>query len=107
MIDRRLGYLLITLAPSAFSKTLLSRLIDAGIVKISSYPFAAATIANPMPVLPEVGSTKTVFPGINVKAVKFSVVMESNSISLVRYVRNPAAFERCHRSQNQRLKYQV
>ena len=51
-----------TLAPSAFRSTLLSRLIDAGMVRISSYPLAAATIASPIPVLPEVGSTKTVFP---------------------------------------------
>jgi hypothetical protein len=70
------GYLLLTLAPSAFNSTLLSRLIEAGMVRISSYPFAAATIASPMPVLPEVGSTRTVFPNINAHGVNFSVVIE-------------------------------
>lgn len=45
-------------------------------VRISSYPFAAATIASPMPVLPEVGSTRTVFPNINAHGVNFSVVIE-------------------------------
>ncbi len=35
---------------------------EAGITMVASYPFAAATIAMPMPVLPEVGSTM-VSPG--------------------------------------------
>jgi hypothetical protein len=35
-----------------------------GIVRINSYPLAAATIAKPIPVLPEVGSTRTVLPGV-------------------------------------------
>ena len=60
--DESLISIYFTLAPSAFKSTLLSRLIDAGIVRMSSYPLAAATIARPIPVLPEVGSTKTVFP---------------------------------------------
>ena len=48
--------------PSALSMTLLSILIVAGMVRISLYPLAAAAIASPMPVLPEVGSTSTVTP---------------------------------------------
>jgi hypothetical protein len=75
------GILSLTLAPSAFSKTLLSKLIEAGMVRISSYPFAAATIANPMPVLPEVGSTKTVFPSINMQGVSFSIDLSDNAAS--------------------------
>ena len=31
---------------------------------MSRYPFAAAAKARPMPVFPEVGSTRTVFPGV-------------------------------------------
>ena len=37
--------------------------IDAGIVRISLYPFAAAMKASAIPVLPEVGSTSVVLPG--------------------------------------------
>ncbi|MFS7916512.1 hypothetical protein Hanom_Chr02g00178001 [Helianthus anomalus] len=44
-------------APNAFRRTLLSRLIDAGIVNISLYPFEAAINARPIPVFPLVGST--------------------------------------------------
>ena len=45
-------------APNAFKRTLLSKLIDAGIVKMSLYPFEAAINARPMPVFPLVGSTR-------------------------------------------------
>ena len=51
-----------TLAPRALRSTLLSRLMEAGIVRMSSYPLAAATMASPIPVLPDVGSTRTVLP---------------------------------------------
>jgi len=54
-------------APKACNRTLLSRDIDAGMVSISLYPLAAATKARPMPVLPDVGSTRVVTPaGIQV-----------------------------------------
>ncbi len=49
--------------PRALSITRRSRDIESGMVRIRSYPFAAATMARPMPVFPEVGSTKVVFPG--------------------------------------------
>ena len=45
-------------APNAFKRTRLSKLIDAGMVKISLYPFEAAINARPIPVFPLVGSTK-------------------------------------------------
>lgn len=78
-------------APNALNTTRRSIDIDSGIVKISSYPLAAATMANAMPVtdhtyccnisqqqssainrlaqpcipvFPEVGSTSTVLPGV-------------------------------------------
>jgi len=54
-------------APKACNRTLLSRDMDAGMVRISLYPLAAATKARPMPVLPDVGSTRVVTPaGIQV-----------------------------------------
>jgi hypothetical protein len=40
-----------------------SRDMDAGIVRTSLYPLAAATKARAMPVLPDVGSTSVVLPG--------------------------------------------
>jgi hypothetical protein len=46
-------------APNALKRTLLSKLIDAGMVKMSLYPFEAAINARPMPVFPLVGSTRT------------------------------------------------
>lgn len=52
-----------TSAPNAFNKTRRSMLILSGMVSLSLYPRAAATMANPMPVLPDVGSTKMVLPG--------------------------------------------
>mmetsp|Transcript_39409 Transcript_39409/g.92046 ORF Transcript_39409/g.92046 Transcript_39409/m.92046 type:complete len:205 (+) Transcript_39409:774-1388(+) len=50
-------------APNALSRTRRSILMDSGIVKINLYPFEAATMARPMPVFPDVGSTRVVFPG--------------------------------------------
>ncbi|MNV37914.1 hypothetical protein D3C71_1294490 [compost metagenome] len=47
-------------APSAFSRLRRSSLIVSGIVRISRYPRAAATKARAMPVLPLVGSIRTV-----------------------------------------------
>mmetsp|Transcript_15471 Transcript_15471/g.31949 ORF Transcript_15471/g.31949 Transcript_15471/m.31949 type:complete len:260 (-) Transcript_15471:176-955(-) len=51
-------------APNALRRTRRSMLMDSGIVRIRSYPFEAATMANPIPVFPEVGSTRTVSPGL-------------------------------------------
>mmetsp|Transcript_8328 Transcript_8328/g.21495 ORF Transcript_8328/g.21495 Transcript_8328/m.21495 type:complete len:290 (+) Transcript_8328:313-1182(+) len=51
-------------APNAFSITLRSSDMDAGIVRMISYPFAAATMARAIPVLPDVGSTSLVTPGL-------------------------------------------
>src|SRR5215208_5638546 len=48
---------MITSAPKALSREIFSRLILSGIVKMHRYPLSAATIARPVPVLPEVGST--------------------------------------------------
>ncbi|VEU38254.1 unnamed protein product [Pseudo-nitzschia multistriata] len=53
-----------SLAPKALRRTRRSMLMDSGMVRIRSYPLEAATMANPMPVLPDVGSTKTVSPGL-------------------------------------------
>ena len=58
-------YRLCFFSPNALSITLLSILMLAGIVRINLYPLEAAAIARPMPVLPEVGSTSTVFPEVN------------------------------------------
>mmetsp|Transcript_19278 Transcript_19278/g.53476 ORF Transcript_19278/g.53476 Transcript_19278/m.53476 type:complete len:219 (+) Transcript_19278:678-1334(+) len=52
-----------SLDPSALSSTRRSSDMESGMVSTRSYPLAAATMARPMPVLPEVGSTKVVFPG--------------------------------------------
>lgn len=46
-------------APKALNRTLLSILIDEGIVNINLYPLEAAIKARPMPVFPLVASTKT------------------------------------------------
>ena len=50
--------------PNALSMTLLSILMLAGMVRISLYPLAAAAMASPMPVLPDVGSTSIVLPSV-------------------------------------------
>ena len=52
-----------TWAPKALSIILRSILMEAGMVRVSLYPLAAATMARPMPVLPEVGSTRVVVSG--------------------------------------------
>ena len=63
-------------APSALSMTRRSIDIDSGIVSTRSYPFAAATIASAMPVLPEVGSTRVVSPGVISPRFSASVIIE-------------------------------
>mmetsp|Transcript_21906 Transcript_21906/g.50541 ORF Transcript_21906/g.50541 Transcript_21906/m.50541 type:complete len:279 (-) Transcript_21906:95-931(-) len=52
-----------TSAPNALSKTRRSMDMLSGIVKMSLYPLEAATIARPIPVLPDVGSTRVVLSG--------------------------------------------
>ena len=47
-------------APSMASRVLRSMLMLSGMVRMSLYPFAAATKPNAIPVLPEVGSMMTV-----------------------------------------------
>jgi hypothetical protein len=64
-----------TSAPKALSKTRRSIDMDSGMVSFSLYPFAAATMARPMPVFPEVGSTRTVFPGVISPRASASVIM--------------------------------
>mmetsp|Transcript_16919 Transcript_16919/g.43747 ORF Transcript_16919/g.43747 Transcript_16919/m.43747 type:complete len:329 (-) Transcript_16919:35-1021(-) len=63
-------------APNALSITRRSRLIDAGIVRVMSYPLAAATIASAIPVLPDVGSTSFVTPGLMSPRFSASAIME-------------------------------
>mmetsp|Transcript_6663 Transcript_6663/g.16417 ORF Transcript_6663/g.16417 Transcript_6663/m.16417 type:complete len:203 (+) Transcript_6663:721-1329(+) len=53
----------LTSAPNALRRTRRSMDMDSGMVRMRSYPFEAATMARPMPVLPEVGSTRVDFPG--------------------------------------------
>mmetsp|Transcript_36416 Transcript_36416/g.96037 ORF Transcript_36416/g.96037 Transcript_36416/m.96037 type:complete len:335 (+) Transcript_36416:495-1499(+) len=65
-----------SLAPSALSMTRRSIDIDSGIVRIRSYPLAAATIARAMPVLPDVGSTIVVTPGVMSPRFSASVIIE-------------------------------
>ena len=62
-------------APNAASMTRRSSDILAGIVKMRSYPFAAATKANPMPVFPDVGSTSVVTPGRIIPLLSASSIM--------------------------------
>ena len=50
-------------APYAASSMRRSLLMDSGMVSTTSYPRAAPIIAMPIPVLPLVGSTKTLRPG--------------------------------------------
>mmetsp|Transcript_33965 Transcript_33965/g.69344 ORF Transcript_33965/g.69344 Transcript_33965/m.69344 type:complete len:309 (+) Transcript_33965:315-1241(+) len=63
-------------APNAFSSTRRSMLMDSGIVRMSLYPFAAATIASPMPVFPDVGSTRVVLPGAMSPRLSASVIID-------------------------------
>ena len=51
-------------APKARRRILRSMDMDAGMVRMSLYPFAAAMNASAIPVLPEVGSTSVVLPGV-------------------------------------------
>lgn len=64
------GSVKISSAPKALSRMRLSSDIDAGIVRISLYPLAAAMKAKPIPVLPLVGSTRVV---CNEKVARSSV----------------------------------
>mmetsp|Transcript_82105 Transcript_82105/g.166247 ORF Transcript_82105/g.166247 Transcript_82105/m.166247 type:complete len:335 (+) Transcript_82105:284-1288(+) len=64
-----------SLAPKAFSRTRRSMLIDSGMVRIMSYPLEAATMARPIPVFPEVGSTRTVSPGLMSPRASASLIM--------------------------------
>src|ERR1019366_440978 len=50
-------------APKASSSTRRSRLMVSGMVRMSLYPFTAATKGSAIPVLPRVGSIRTVSPG--------------------------------------------
>ncbi len=47
-------------APKALNRILRSSDMEAGMVSTSLYPLAAAMKASPMPVLPDVGSTRVV-----------------------------------------------
>jgi hypothetical protein len=53
------GSISTTSASNALSTARLSMLTDTGIATISLYPLAAAMNASPMPVLPPVGSIRT------------------------------------------------
>jgi hypothetical protein len=50
--------------------------MDSGIVRMSSYPLAAATIASAMPVFPDVGSTSVVTPGMMSPRSYASLIIE-------------------------------
>eukprot|EP00982_Pelagococcus_subviridis_P010918 31036-Pelagococcus_subviridis.AAC.14 len=64
-------------APNALSKIRRSSDIDAGIVRVRSYPFAAAMNASPIPVFPDVGSTSIVFPGVMAPFSSASAIIEN------------------------------
>mmetsp|Transcript_68331 Transcript_68331/g.182035 ORF Transcript_68331/g.182035 Transcript_68331/m.182035 type:complete len:258 (-) Transcript_68331:106-879(-) len=64
-----------TSAPKALSRTRRSILMDSGMVSFSLYPLAAATMASPIPVFPEVGSTRMVFPGLMSPRFSASVII--------------------------------
>jgi hypothetical protein len=66
-----------SLAPRALNMTRRSSDIDSGIVRMRSYPRAAATIARAMPVLPEVGSTSVVLPGVMSPRFSASLIIEN------------------------------
>ncbi len=69
-------------APSRVS--ILRRSIDmlSGMTRISGYPLAAQTKARAMPVLPEVGSTMVVLPGVIRPCVSSASIMETPMRSL-------------------------
>ena len=68
-------------APRALRSWRLSILILSGMVRISLRPYARATKAKPMPVLPEVGSIK-VEPGLMIPRFKKSLTMYKAARSL-------------------------
>jgi hypothetical protein len=68
-------------APNAFNKILRSKDIDAGMVKVKSYPFAAAINAKPMPVFPDVGSTSKDFPGDIVPSLSAEFIIANPILS--------------------------
>mmetsp|Transcript_6726 Transcript_6726/g.15533 ORF Transcript_6726/g.15533 Transcript_6726/m.15533 type:complete len:244 (-) Transcript_6726:252-983(-) len=72
----------LTSAPKALSSTRRSILIDSGIVKMSLYPLEAATMARPIPVFPEVGSTRVDFPGVMSPLASASLIILSAMRSL-------------------------
>src|SRR3990172_2227344 len=61
-------------APNRCSRARRSTLMSSGMVRINRYPLTAATIARPIPVLPEVGST-TVSPGFSRPSRSASSIM--------------------------------
>ncbi len=69
-----------TFAPKAFTKFLRSTLIVSGIVKINLYPLAAETKANPIPVLPLVGSI-IVAPGFKTPLFSAFSIIERATLS--------------------------
>mmetsp|Transcript_9945 Transcript_9945/g.20715 ORF Transcript_9945/g.20715 Transcript_9945/m.20715 type:complete len:261 (-) Transcript_9945:3-785(-) len=62
-------------APNALRRTRRSILMDSGMVRMRSYPLEAATMASPIPVFPEVGSTKIVSPGVMSPRASASSIM--------------------------------
>mmetsp|Transcript_2906 Transcript_2906/g.5366 ORF Transcript_2906/g.5366 Transcript_2906/m.5366 type:complete len:204 (+) Transcript_2906:684-1295(+) len=65
----------LTSAPKALRRTRRSMDMDSGMVRMSLYPLEAATMARPMPVLPEVGSTRTDLPGEMSPRASASLIM--------------------------------
>jgi len=76
-------------ALSAFNKLRLSTLMVSGMVRISLYPFEAATNANPIPVLPEVGSIITVslssFPFFSASSTIARAILSFTELSGLKY----------------------
>ena len=62
------------LAPNALSKLRRSTLMVSGMVRVSLYPFMAATMASPIPVLPLVGSMISA-PGFKIPAASASSII--------------------------------
>mmetsp|Transcript_21180 Transcript_21180/g.73075 ORF Transcript_21180/g.73075 Transcript_21180/m.73075 type:complete len:269 (-) Transcript_21180:2-808(-) len=69
-------------APNAFSSPRRSIDMDSGMVKIREYPLDAATMASAMPVLPDVGSTKVVTPGVMSPRFSASAIIDRPMRSL-------------------------
>mmetsp|Transcript_27370 Transcript_27370/g.76770 ORF Transcript_27370/g.76770 Transcript_27370/m.76770 type:complete len:265 (+) Transcript_27370:447-1241(+) len=74
-----------TSAPKALRSTRRSMLMLSGIVRMSLYPLLAATMANPMPVFPLVGSTRMVLPGVMSPRSSACVIMLSAMRSLTEF----------------------